>query len=101
LFKMLASLARIRSQLRGMMLCEFRQLSPSSQLLAVLVEGTYLTQRWEEERGILNLYYLPNQGPGFFAEVSIDGVQDCFVVVHSFSSSAELEAYAAHLPDLS
>ncbi|MGI4741614.1 MAG: hypothetical protein ACRYG7_41130 [Janthinobacterium lividum] len=71
----------------------FRLLSPRAQLLVVLLEGTYLAQRWEDENGF-NLYYLPDEARGFFAEVGIDEAQDCFVVLRSFSSPVPLADYA-------
>lgn len=42
----------------------------------------------------MNLYHLPGEGRGFFAEVSIEVWQDCFVVLHSFSDSVPLLDYA-------
>lgn len=82
-----------------MTLDTFRQLSPRAQLLVVLMEGTYLAQRWEAEGGV-NLYHLPDEGRGFFAEVGIEQEQDCCVVLRSFSS-VPLEDYThhVHLPE--
>ncbi|MVN78903.1 hypothetical protein GO988_21450 [Hymenobacter sp. HMF4947] len=76
-----------------MTLDNFNLLSFKGQLGVVLKEGTFLAQRWVEGFGGVNLYYLPDGGRGFFAEVGIDEEHDCFVVVHSFSSNGPLEDY--------
>jgi hypothetical protein len=39
-----------------------------------LTTGTYLAQSWEDEAGV-NPYYLPDEGRGFFVEVSVDDSQ--------------------------
>jgi hypothetical protein len=77
-----------------MTLYKFRLLSPRAQLLLVLMEGTYLAQRWDEEVGGVNLYYLSDEGRGFFVEAGYNDDQYCFVVLRSFSSSVPLEEYA-------
>jgi hypothetical protein len=77
-----------------MTLSLFRLLLPEVQLRYVLVRGTYLAQRWDEELGGVNLYHLPGEGRGFFAEVGIQEWQDCLQVLKSFSSSGPLEDYA-------
>jgi hypothetical protein len=77
-----------------MTLSTFRLMPPRFQLTWVLAKATYLAQRWDEEIGGVNLYYLPDQGRGFFAEIGIDEEQDCFAVLNSFSSSRPLEEYA-------
>ena len=79
-----------------MTLAGFRQLSTRAQLLAVLTEGTYLAQRWEDEGGV-NLYHLPDAGRGFFAEIAIEQEQQRFLVLRSFSSSIPLEDYAHYV----
>lgn len=75
----------------------FRQLSPRAQLLVVLMKGTYLAQRWDEEVGGVNLYYLSDGGRGFFVEVAYDDDQARFVVLRSFNSSVPLEDYAQRM----
>jgi hypothetical protein len=40
----------------------------------VLERGTYLAQRLEKKGGV-NLYYLPDEGRGFFVEVGVDDGQ--------------------------
>jgi hypothetical protein len=72
----------------------FRLLSPERQLHYAQTRGTYLAQRWDEEIGGVTLYYLPDGGRGFFAEIGIDEEQDCFSVVSSFNSNMSLEDYA-------
>lgn len=78
----------------------FQLLTPLEQLRHVLTYGTFLAQRHAAAGGV-NLYHLPNEGRGFFAEVCIDEAQDCFVVLRSFVSSEPLEDYAqgVRLPD--
>lgn len=71
----------------------FRLLSPRAQLLFVMLEGTYLAHCWAEE-GVLNLYYLPDRGQGFFAEVGFNTSQERILVRRSFTSSAPLAKYA-------
>lgn len=73
-------------------LYQFRLLPATYQLIWVLAEGTFLAQRWHAGVGV-NLYYLPNESRGFFAEVGIDEQQDCFAVLRSFSSSEALTDY--------
>lgn len=70
----------------------FRQLSPEVQLRYVLDQGTYLAQRWEEQGGV-NLYHLPDEGHGFFAEIGVGEADERFVVLRSFSSAVPLEDY--------
>ena len=81
-----------------MTLYTFRLLSPQGQLRCVLEQGTYLAQRWADKSGV-NLYYLPDAGRGFLAEVGVD--EERFVVLRSFSNSVPLEDYAqeVRLPD--
>jgi hypothetical protein len=90
------------SYLASMTLPLFRLLALEMQLRYVLTRGTYLAQRWDEEIGGVNLYYLPDKGRGFFAEIGIDEGQDCFSVLNSFVSSGPLEDYAheVRLPKL-
>jgi hypothetical protein len=76
-----------------MTLYTFRLLSPQVQLHLVLTRGTYIAQRWEDEGGV-NLYHLPDDGRGFFAEVGVNEEHECLVVLRSFSSSVPLEDYA-------
>jgi hypothetical protein len=71
----------------------FARMPPSFQLTWLLEKGTYLARRWEEE-GAIALYYLPDGGRGFFAEVSHDACQRGSFVVRSFSNSLPLEEYA-------
>ncbi|MGI4862591.1 MAG: hypothetical protein ACRYFZ_01620 [Janthinobacterium lividum] len=84
-----------------MSLHQFQQFSPVMQLYWVLRHGIFLAQRWEEATGGVNLYHLLDEGRGFFVEVGIDETQDCFVVLHSFSSSEALAEYTqgVRLPD--
>ncbi|RZK35189.1 MAG: hypothetical protein EOO61_12320 [Hymenobacter sp.] len=79
---------------------QFRLLIPRAQLLHVLTAGTYLTQRWELERGV-NLYHLPGEGSGFFVEVGYNEAAFETVVLRSFSSSVLLKdyTYGVQLPD--
>ena len=70
----------------------FRLLSPEVQLRYVLDRGTYLAQRWEDQGGV-NLYHLPDEGRGFFAEIGVDETDERFVVLRSFSSTVPLEDY--------
>jgi hypothetical protein len=74
----------------------FRQLLSRAQLLRVLTEGTYLARRWEEE-GSVNLYYLPDEGRGFFVEVSYNANKQGAFVLRSFCSSVPLEAYTPYV----
>jgi hypothetical protein len=85
-----------------MTLSLFNLLSAKMQLRYVVARGTYLAQRWDEELGGVNLYYLPGEGHGFFAEVGMEAWQDCFAVLRSFNTSAPLEEYArqVQLPEL-
>jgi hypothetical protein len=76
-----------------MTLSLFNLLSAEMQLRYVVARGTYLAQRWQEERGGVNLYYLPGGGHGFFAEVGMEVWQDCFAVLRSFDDSGPLEEY--------
>ncbi|RZL01045.1 MAG: hypothetical protein EOO62_23575 [Hymenobacter sp.] len=71
---------------------QFRRLLRRAQLLYTLLVGTYLAQRWEGAL-VRKLYYLPDGGRGFFAEIGVDEARECFVVLRSFSSSGPLEAY--------
>lgn len=77
-------------------LYRFQLLRPRAQLLYVLTEGTYLTQRWQSP-AFSNLYYLPDEGRGFFAETGIDEEQECFVVLRSFRGGVPLEECALHI----
>ncbi|MGI4742443.1 MAG: hypothetical protein ACRYG7_45375 [Janthinobacterium lividum] len=71
----------------------FQLLRPRAQLLYTLLDGVYLAKRWEE-KAVIKLYYLPDKGRGFFAEVGPNEGQDCFVVLRSFSDSEALAEYA-------
>jgi hypothetical protein len=71
----------------------FIRMPPAFQLTWVLSKGTYLTQCHEQEEAIA-LYYLPDGGRGFFAEVGVDKAQQKARVVCTFSSSEPLEKYA-------
>ena len=73
-------------------LSQFRQLLRRAQLLYTLLKGTYLAQRWEQS-SLKRLYYLPDGGRGFFAEVGVTEAQDCFVVLRSFRCSGLLADY--------
>lgn len=77
----------------------FHLLSPVVQLYWVLTHGTYLAQRWESQGGV-DLYYCPDEGRGFFAEIGVE--QDELVVLRSFVSAGPLEEYAhgVRLPEL-
>jgi hypothetical protein len=81
-------------------LIRFQLLRSRAQLLYVMTTGTYLAQRWQGTR-IINLYYLPDTGRGFFAETSLEEKQDCVMVVRSFGDSVPLADYARyiHLPE--
>jgi hypothetical protein len=83
-----------------MTLSQFHVLPPEMQLRHVLAHGHYLAQRCEQGSR-MNLYYLPNQYCGFFAEIGIDEEQEEFRVLRSFRHSALLEAYVSglQLPD--
>jgi hypothetical protein len=59
----------------------------------VLVGGTYLAQRWQDD-GSINLYYLPGESRGLFAKVGVDNSKEQAVVLRSFSDSEPLEDYA-------
>lgn len=72
---------------------DFRLLSPVMQFHGVIHHGTYLAQRWDDERGV-NLYHCAGDGRGFFVEVGIDDSRGQAVVLRSFVSSAPLEDYA-------
>lgn len=74
-------------------LAHFQLLRPRAQLVYVLTEGTYLTQRWQST-ALTNLYYLPDKGRGFFAETGLDEALECFVVLRSFGGGGPLEEYA-------
>lgn len=76
-----------------MNLSAFRNLSPGRQLYWVIHHGTYLAQRWDDERGV-NLYHCTDDGRGFFVEVSLDDSQGQAVVLRSFISSEPLADYA-------
>jgi hypothetical protein len=80
-----------------MTLAHFQQLSPRAQLLVVVLEGTYLAQRWETEGGV-NLYHLADESRGFFVEVGIEEEADALVVLRSFCSSGPLEDYTHYVP---
>lgn len=82
-------------------LYQFRLLIPRAQLLHILIAGTYLAQRWEQQGGI-NFYYLSGEGCGFFAEVGYNKATLETMVLCSFSSSVPLEeyAYGVRLPAL-
>ncbi|RZJ90611.1 MAG: hypothetical protein EOO60_08770 [Hymenobacter sp.] len=71
----------------------FKLLSPDVQLYYVLMRGTFLAQRWEDDGGV-NLYHCADEGRGFFAEVGLDDGRGQAVVLRSFSSSVPLEDYA-------
>ena len=75
-----------------MTLCQFRRRSRRAQLVFVLLNGTYLAQR-RGARSEVKLYYLPDKGCGYFAEIGIDEARECFVVLRSFSSSVPLQEY--------
>ena len=78
---------------------QFQLFIPRAQLLYVITAGIYLAQRCVNERGV-NLYHLPDEGHGFFAEVGYDATIQEAVVLRSFVSSGPLEDYASyiHLP---
>ena len=84
-----------------MNLSTFRNLSPVVQLLWVIKRGTYLAQRWDDERGV-NLYHCADEGRGFFVEVGIDDGRGQAVVLRSFVRSEPLAdyAYSIRLPKL-
>ena len=71
----------------------FLLLAPMEQLRHVLTFGTFLAQRQDIVVGGVNLYHLPGEGRGFFAEVCIDEAQDRFIVLRSFVGSGPLEDY--------
>jgi hypothetical protein len=50
----------------------------------------------------VNLYQLPSEGYGFFAEVGLAAWQDGFAVLCSFDNSGPLEAYTrqVRLPEV-
>jgi hypothetical protein len=50
---------------------------------------------WENKGGV-NLYYLPDEGRGFFTEVGMDDGRGQAVVLRSFSGSGLLEDYACY-----
>ncbi|RZJ95329.1 MAG: hypothetical protein EOO60_00730 [Hymenobacter sp.] len=77
-------------------LIRFQLLHSRAQLLYAMTQGTYLAQRWHGI-SIVNLYYLPDGGRGFFAETGLDEREDCFVVLRSFSSPVLLEDYARYV----
>lgn len=62
------------------------------QLHWVFKHGTYLAQRWDDERGV-NLYHCAGEGRGFFVEVGIDDGREQAVVLRSFSDSEALADY--------
>ncbi|RZJ95332.1 MAG: hypothetical protein EOO60_00750 [Hymenobacter sp.] len=74
----------------------FQLLRPRAQLLYALTNGTFLARRWQYIT-VTSLYFLPNGGRGFFAEVGLDEAQDCFVVLRSFSDSEALADYAHYV----
>jgi hypothetical protein len=67
----------------------FRLLTSEVQLRYVIARGTYLAQRWDEEIGGINLYHLPDDSRGFFAEIGMEEEKDCFSVLNSFSTTAK------------
>lgn len=71
----------------------FNSLSPELQMQQVLLRGTYLAWRREEQAQLM-LYHLPDGGRGFFVELGVDEEQDCFVLLRSFSSLEPLGDYA-------
>lgn len=71
----------------------FTLMPATFQLTWVLAKGTYLARRGEEE-GAVSLYYLPDEGRGFFVEVGYDAGQQGALVVRSFPSNGPLEEYA-------
>ncbi|MDF7815196.1 hypothetical protein [Hymenobacter sp. YC55] len=76
----------------------FNHLNPRAQLTLVLMEGTYLTKRFDETGARFSLYYLAS----FFVEVYYE---EEFYHEHrcrSFVNPAPLEAYvsAIQLPNL-
>jgi hypothetical protein len=77
-----------------MTLTAFRRLSPRTQILVVMKEGTYLACRRDEEQCLTNLYYVPDGLYGFFAEIGFDERQECLMVLRSLNSSVLLEEYA-------
>ena len=68
-------------------------LAPQVQVRYVLMRGTYLAQR-QDEQGPLILYYIPTEGKGFFVELRVDTDQTYFFVRRSFVSSVLLEDYS-------
>lgn len=78
----------------------FHLLAPPAQLLYTLHRGTYLAQR-EQAGDNVKLYYLPDQGRGFFIEVGYNAATQAVGVRRSFRSSEPLAAYAqlGYLPE--
>jgi hypothetical protein len=63
------------------------------------VRGTFLAHRWVNDSWV-NLYYLADEGQGFFVEIGYNKTKQDAVVLRSFASSVPLEEYAqgVHLP---
>ena len=70
----------------------FKQLAPRVQLVVVLSEGTRIAAQ-QQGRFTLTLYYVPDGGRGFFAEVGVNATLQRIVVLRSLGSSALLEEY--------
>jgi hypothetical protein len=75
-----------------MTLAKFQALDPRTQVTLVLMRGTYLAYRWENEEQV-RLFYLRDGVRGFFVEPGQDAEQPCAVVVRSFSDSETLADY--------
>jgi hypothetical protein len=58
----------------------------------VLVGGTHLAQRWQDD-GSINLYCLPDETRGFFAEAGVNNSKEQAMVLRSFSDSEALTDY--------
>lgn len=71
---------------------EFAELSAGRQLDTLLLRGTYLTRRWEEETEF-SLYYVANPGRGFFVEVACDQVCNNLRLAAGGGGGAVLEPY--------
>jgi hypothetical protein len=54
----------------------FQLLSPVVQLFWVIKHGTYLAQRWDDERGV-NLYHCAGDGRGFFVGLANSSQRSC------------------------
>ncbi|MDO7874306.1 hypothetical protein Q5H93_06145 [Hymenobacter sp. ASUV-10] len=71
---------------------QFRALNLAEQLAIVLVEGTYLARRYEEEDAV-NLYHLGT----FFCEVYYNQRYESIERTRTFTATRCLEDYAAYI----